>query len=156
MRRKASCAAVLCIAAACLLAGPVSGASASRASIKAVLRSYSAKIEIVEGKVVTAIGEYKTSHNPAPVDEAITNSITVISAVRTKIEHQSASAPRVKTAKQKLVKGLGGIIAAYEKLKTAYSVKAASPAAAEAEGEKALVALKAGTKELREAARLLG
>lgn len=138
-----------------ILAGPVSGASASKASIKAALKSYDGKIDVAEGNTLTAIGEYKTTKNATPVEEAITASVTVLSALRTKISHQSAGPPKVKAAKSKLVKGLEAVIVSYGKLKTAFSLQASNPQAAQAEVTKALAAVKSGRKKLNEAAKLL-
>lgn len=148
--------AACCLAAlAVMLAGPVTGAGASEAGIKAAIRAYSGKIDVAEGHVLTAVGEYKTTHNAAPVEEAITASISVLSALRTKIVHQSVAIPKIRTAKSKLVKGLGAVITAYEKLKAAYSDKASSPTTAQSEAEKAIVALKSGSKQLKEAIKIL-
>ena len=144
-----------CLTVFAALAGPVAGASASKASIKAALRSYSGKIAVAEGHTLTAAGEYKTTHNAAPVEEAITKSIAVLGALRTKIAAQSAGAHSVKVAKRKLEKGLEAVIVAYEKLKAAYNEKASSPEAAQAEAEKALVSVKSGRKQLNEATKLL-
>ncbi len=149
------------LAACCLvvlmgvLAGPVAGASASKASIKAAIKSYSGKLAVAEGHTLTAFGEYKTTHNAAPVAEAITKSVAVLTALRTKISAQSAVAHSVKVAKSKLVKGLEAVIVAYEKLSAAFSLKTSSPQVAQAEGEKALVAIKSGRKQLGEASKLL-
>jgi hypothetical protein len=155
MHHKASRILLGGLATICLLAGPVSGASASKASIKSALRSYSGKIAVAEGHTLTALGEYQTTHNAVPVEEALASSVTVISALRTKVEHQSAGTAKVKTAKRKLVKGLGSIISAYEKLKVAFADKATSPEAAQAEATKALAAVKTGKAQLQEAAKLL-
>jgi|CZKG01.1.fsa_nt_gi hypothetical protein len=138
------------------LAGPVTGAMASKASIKEAFRSYSSKIAVAEGHTLTAVGEYKTTKNAAPVEEAITNSIAVIGGLRSKVAHQSAKTPKVKAAKAKFVKGLKAIIVSYEKLKAAFADKASNPEAAQAEATKALAALKSGRKLLGEAVKLLG
>ena len=149
--------AACCLAALVVMAvGPVTGAWASKASIKGALKSYDGKIAVAEGHTLTALGEYKTTKNAAPVEEAISQSVTVLSALRTKIESQSAGTPKVKAAKSKLVKGLEAIILSYGKLKAAFADKASSPEAAQAEATKALAAVKIGRKQLNEAAKLLG
>jgi hypothetical protein len=73
------------------LAGPVAGASASRASIKAALKSYSGRIAVVEGHTLTAVGEYKSTHNAAPVEEAITKSVGVLSALAQSVRADGVS-----------------------------------------------------------------
>lgn len=138
-----------------VLAVPVAGASASDASIRSLIKAWSPKILVSEGKVVSAIGEYKKTRNPAPVATAIDNSIGVLRTLRTKIEHQSAISTRVKKGKFKLETGLHEVIVAYEKLKLAFKEKAASPAAANANAEKADVAVKKGKQDLREGLLLL-
>jgi hypothetical protein len=148
-------AVLLLAVTATVLAGPVSGASASKASIKAALRSYSGKIDEAEGGVLTALGAYKTSKEPAPVETALGKSVTVLKALKSKITKQSASSVKVKTAKTKLLKGLGAVIVAYEHLGTAFSEHGTDQSAAEAEAKTALAKVKAGKKELTEAARLL-
>lgn len=151
-RRTVACCLIVLAGA---LAGPVAGASATKGSIRAALKSYSGKLAVAEGHTLTAAGEFKTTKNATPVTEAITESISVLSALRTKIAGQSAVAPKVKMAKSKLLKGLAAVIGAYEKLKSAYSLKSSSPEAAQTEAEKALVAVKSGRKQLNEASRLL-
>ncbi len=138
------------------LAGPVAGASASAGSIKAAVRSYSSRIDVAEGDVLTAIGTYKTSHVAAPVEEAIAKSETVLSGLRAKVARQPAARPRVKKARSLIVKGLGTLIFSYGKLKTAYSLDASNTEAAKAEATKALAAVKAGRKELLTGVKLLG
>lgn len=145
---------IACVAGALL--GAVSGASASDASIKAVIKSYDSKILVAEGHVITAIGEFKKSGNPSGVQAAITKSTGVLQALKSAIASQSASSPRVKQGKTKLEQGLKTVIAAYQHLKTAFGEKHASPQNAKAEAKKALVAVKKGSLELREGAKLLG
>jgi hypothetical protein len=134
---------------------PVASASASGASIKSAIKSYNSKILVAEGHVVSALGEYKQTKNPAGVQAALSESITVISALKSKVAHQSAGRPRVKKAKLKIEKGLEAIIVSYQKLATAYGEKTANPEAAIAEGTKALAAVKVGRKELLEGVKLL-
>ncbi len=92
----------------------------------------------------------------APVEEAITKSITVIGELRTKVAHQPAGRPKVKKARTLIVKGLGTVMASYEKLKSAFSLKGSDPEAAQAEATKALSAVKAARKELVAGLKLLG
>lgn len=140
---------------AALLVGPVSGASASKASIKSALKSYNGKIAIAEGHTLTAFGEYKTSKDAAPVEAAIAGSIKVLGELRAKIAHQSAGTTKVKQAKSKLLKGIEAVIVAYGKLKTSVGEKASDPQSAETEAKEAVAAVKAGRKQLVEAAKLL-
>ncbi len=105
--------------------------------------------------MLSAIGEYKTTQNPAPVEAALGKSIEALRELKGKISRQSAAAPRVKRGKAKLVKGLQAVIAAYEKLKTAFAIKASSPKAAEEQAEKAKQAVTNGRAQLREGLKLL-
>jgi hypothetical protein len=145
------CAVVLGAA----LLGPATGAMASDASIRAVLKSYSSRILISEGHVVTAIGEFKKSGNPNGVQAALKRATGVLSSLKSKIAAQSASSRRVKEGKAKLENGLGAVIGAYRHLKTAFGEKQSSPQTAKAEAKKALRAIKQGASELREGAKLL-
>ncbi len=138
------------------LLGPVASAGASDASIKAVIKSYGSKILIAEGHVLTALGHYKKNGDPSAVKAAITNSVAVLGSLKSAIGTQTASSPKVKTGKTKFEKGLQTVIRAYDKLKQAFGEKKASPQAAKAEAKKALRAVKQGSKELREGAKLLG
>jgi hypothetical protein len=154
-RTKMLRAVLLLAVSAVVLTGPVSGASASKASIKAALKSYSGKVDEAEGGVLTALGAYKTSKEPAPVETALGKSVTVLKALKAKIAKQSAPSIKVKTAKTKLLKGVGAVIVAYEHLGTAFSDHATNKSAAESEAKTALLKVKAGQKELKEAAKLL-
>jgi hypothetical protein len=133
----------------------VSGASASDASIKASFKSYNSKILIAEGHLATALGEYKTSHNATPVEEALSHSTAVVHSLEVKIARQAAGAPRVKEGKAKIVKGLTAVVVAYGQLKAAFEAKTASPEAAVEDAQKAELAVKKGRKELLEGVRLI-
>jgi hypothetical protein len=136
--------------------GPVSGASASSASIRAAIKSYSGKVDVAEGHVVSALGEYKTSKEPAGVQAALKEAVTVLAALKAKVAVQSTGRPRVKKAKTKIEQGLQGVIVAYKGLEVAFGEKATSPEAASAEAKKAEAAVKKGIAELREGVKLLG
>lgn len=138
-----------------VLAGPVAGASASDASIKAAFKKYNPKIDIAEGHVLAAVGTYETSHIAAPVETAISESVAVLAGLRADVARQSAGKPRVKKAKQLIVKGLSELISAYGKLKTAFAEKAAEPEAAKIEAAAAVVQTTAGRKQLLAGAKLL-
>jgi hypothetical protein len=151
LTRTALCVVVL----GSVLTIPIASAAASDASIKATIKSYSARITVAEGHLLTAIGKYKASGNPTVVDAALKKSIGVFRALKAKVGVQSASSTRIKTGKRKFESGLQQVIVAYEHLKTAFGEKRASPQAAKAQAKKALLAVKAGRKELMEGAKLL-
>jgi hypothetical protein len=138
-----------------LTAGFAASASASDASIKAVLKSFNSKILVAEGHVVSAIGGYKKTGNPTAVRGAIGKSIVVLDSLKAKVSAQSAAGGRVKAGKAKLVKGLTSVVSAYKKLSIAFGEKKVSPTAAKAEAVKAVDAVKKGRAELREAVKLL-
>jgi len=139
---------------ACALLAPA-GASASRASIRATLKKDLPTILKVEGHVVSAEGEYASSHNPAGVEAAIDRSVAALTALKQRVAAQPAARPKVRTARGKIVKGLAGIILGYGHLKSAFADKASDPATAKSEAASALVAVKAGKKDLNEGVRLL-
>jgi hypothetical protein len=147
--------ALFTITLGCALSGPVAAASASDASIKAVIKSYDSKILIAEGHLVTTIGEYKRSGNPAGVQKAIRTESSVLLSLRSKIASQSASSPRVKLGKAKFVKGLQKVVAAYRQLGKAFGEKKVSSIAAKAEAKKAVSIIKSARVELHEGAKLL-
>jgi hypothetical protein len=156
MTKRTASYTLVCIAALCaLLVGPVASASASDASIKKVFKQWDARLLVSEGRLETAFGEYKTIRNAAPVETALSNAIEVLRGLKNRIEHQSAVSARVKKGKAKVVKGLGGLILAYEHLKTAFNVKATSQQAAEEQAQQAKTALKHGAIEFLEGAKLL-
>jgi hypothetical protein len=150
--RVALCAAVLVGA----LVGPLSGASASDASIKAVIRSYNAKLLIADGHLATALGEYRKSGNPSGVQAALKKSIAVIGALKSRIASQKASGRRVKLGQAKFDKGLQAIVVAYKHLSTAIGEKKVSPTAAKAEARKAVTAIDRARVLFKEGAKLLG
>lgn len=154
-RMRTLCAVAVLVCAAATLVGPVAGASASKASIKQALKSFSGRIDVAEGEVVTAIGHYKTTKEPAPLEAAIGKSISVLKALKAKIAAQSAGSTKVKTAKTKLLKGIGAAIVAYEHLSTAYGEHGTNKAAAEAEAQAGLAKLKSAQRQLKEASKLL-
>lgn len=152
--RLTACVAVL----SGLLIGPVSSASASKASIKSAIVSYSSKIDVAEGGVLTAVGEYKAApdpKDPAGVEAAISKSVAVLGALKTKVARQSAAAPRVKRAKSKIQAGLQAVIVGYKELSVAYGEIASQPEAASSEATKADLVVKKGRKQLSEGVKLL-
>jgi hypothetical protein len=156
MRRMKLVRTAACLAALCgVLLIPVTGASASDASIKSLIKAYNPKLLVAEGHVVSAIGKYKENRNPAPVVNALDQSITVLRSLKTKIAAQAASSTAVKEGKAELVKGLQAVIDAYGKLKIAIGEKAGSPSAALENAKKADAAVKAGRLDLAEGLKLL-
>ena len=138
-----------------VLGGPVGAASASDASIKAVMQSYESKILVAEGQVVTALGEYKTSKAPTGVEDAIANSSEIFRSLKAAIAAQPAVSRRVKRGKAKIETGLGSIILGYRQLNVSFAELMTRPVHANAEAKKALATVKKGGKELTEGARLL-
>jgi hypothetical protein len=147
----ATCLAVL----GGVLMGPVSGASASAASIKNVIGSYNASVLVAEGHVVSAIGEYKKTGDPKGVQAAIASSIKVLRSMKSRIAAQAAVRRRVEAGKANLEHGLEAIIVGYERLATAYGEQNANPGAASALIAKAARTLLRGRKELAEGLTLL-
>jgi predicted acyltransferase len=137
------------------LLGPVASAGASDASIKSVIKSYSSRILVAEGHVVSALGEYKKSGDPSGVTSAITASVSVLRSLKSAIRTQIASSPKVKQGKAKFEKGLQKVIVGYQHLKTAFGEKKARPQAAKQQAAIALNSLKRAKKELNEGAKLL-
>jgi hypothetical protein len=130
-------------------------APASAGSIKSLVKSYDGKIITSEGKLLTAIGDYKSTQNSAPVVSALNNAIGVLRSLKSRIAKQSATAARVKRGKDDLEKGLQAVIVAYSHLKRAFSEKAASPSAAKEDAEKADIAVEKGRADLTEGLKLL-
>lgn len=156
MTRGARSSIVAGIVVALALAGPVSGAAASAAGIRQVFARYAGRILVAEGHVVEAIEKYKSTREAAPVTTAIEESRTVLSELRRKIEAQSAPRPKVRRAKHDIVAGLGGIVAGYASLSTAFSEQASDEQAAKAEATAALATVKKAQKELQAGLKLLG
>jgi hypothetical protein len=146
--RLAACLAVL----AGTLVGPVTGASASDASIKQVVSEYNPKILASERQVESALAVYKTTGEPDGVKTALTGAIAVLASLKSKIAAQSAASPRVKQGRAKLLKGLGEVIVGYGHLRTAVGE---STAAARAEAVEASREIITGSRELAQGFRLL-
>jgi hypothetical protein len=149
--RFAICLAVL----GAVLVGPATGASASDASIKQAIKTAEPGIIVAEGEVVSGLGQFKKTGNPAAIQQALTNSIGALSSLKSNIAAQTAQSPKVKKAKAKLEKGLSEVVLAYKRLKTAIGEHATSKKAAKAEAKKALKALKKASTELIEGFKLL-
>lgn len=149
--RVLACVAVLTVAS--LVA--VANAPGSAGSIKSLIAGYNGKLIASEGKLLTAIGGYKSTQDPAPVLTALDNAIGVLRSLKSKIAKQAATAARVKKGKADLEKGLQAVIVAYEHLKSAFSEKAGSPSAAKEDAQKADTAVKKGRAELTAGLKLL-
>jgi hypothetical protein len=147
--------AVLAAALCCTMLIGATDASASAKGIKQAIRTYIPKIDEAEGHVLSAIGEYKEKPDPALVEEALNESVSVVRALEAKVAKQSARSPRVRKGKAKTIAGLKAIVRAYQHLATAYADKAPAPVAAKAEAEASVRAVKRGVRELAEGAKLL-
>jgi hypothetical protein len=157
MTRTGTARRVACVVAMCAaVLVPASVASASGVSIKAAIQSYESRILTSEGRVVTALGEYKTSNNPSGVVAALKHATAVLEGLESKIAKQSAGSLRIKRAKSKIESGLHAVVTAYRRLENAFNVKSVSQETATAEAKKALEAVKRGGRQLREGAKLLG
>jgi hypothetical protein len=160
MRNRAAVrVALLAVALCCMTLGPVASGSASSTSIKQVIRSYNGKVDVAEGHVITAAGDYEQSpspKDPAPVEAAIGESVAVLSALKSKVALQSAHAPRVKKAKAKIEKGLGEVIVGYGYLSTAFAEKATDAEAAVAESKKSVALAEEGRRNLLAGVKMLG
>ncbi len=87
-RTKTLCALVPLALCAAVLLGGAAGASASKASIKATLKSFNGRVDVAEGEVLTALGKYKSSKDPAPVEAALGKSVKVLQQLKTKLAAQ--------------------------------------------------------------------
>jgi hypothetical protein len=135
---------------------PAANASASVASIKAVILSYGPKIDVAEGHVLTALGEYKESTGPAEVESAIGGSVAVLASLKTKVAEQRVGPRRARKGKGMIVSGLRAVIVGYEDLSEAYAEKTTNPSAAVTEAKAAEARVKEGQKDLHAGVKLLG
>lgn len=135
---------------------PAVNASASVASIKAVILSYGPRIDVAEGHVLTALGEYKESTGPAEVESAIGGSVAVLGSLKGKVAEQSVGTRRARKAKAKIASGLQAVIVGYEDLSEAYAQRTANRAVAVTEATNAEARVKEGQKDLRAGVKLLG
>jgi hypothetical protein len=130
-------------------------ASASDASIKAAIKAEGPKLTVAEGELLTELGHYRMTGNPAPVQAKLAAVVVILRSLKTNIAAQSAVSTKVKRGKAKFEKGIGDVVIAYERLEIAIGEKKASKAAAKAEVKKAGTAIKKATKELVEGEKLL-
>jgi len=152
--RKMLCA-FLCAAGTCgLLAAPVT-ASASDATLRHTIKVFSPRILETEGRVETAVGEYKTTRKTAPVERALASAVQVLRELRKTIAGERAGSGSVREGKHKLEQGLMSVIIAYQHLEKAFRVKAANATAAKEQAQKADSAVKRGQQQLAEGIDLL-
>jgi hypothetical protein len=146
----------MAVVAAGGLAGPMAGAGASDASIKAAIKSYNGVITSDEGRVLTAIGTAESTGNAAPLQLALVAEERDLHALRSKVAAQSASSPRGRAGKAKFLAGIGSIVKAYRKLGKGVGELKANPAAGRADIKRALTIVKRGRAQLNAAVKLLG
>lgn len=153
--RRRTVAPILLLSIAVMSAGFAASAGASNASIKQVLKSALPQIVEEEGRVVTALDEYKKTGNLAPVDEAVNKNVALLKEIRAKIAKQHASNAKGRRGKAKLERGLKRVARAYKKLERALGLKHTHPGASKKLARKALRAIKKADRELEEAVALL-
>ena len=137
------------------LVGPVATAAATDASIKALISGHESKIVADEGRLLTAIGEFKKSANPTAVEAADKVVISDLRTLASKLSKLRASTVPVKLGKSKFDKGLLTIAIAYSKLEKVFAEQAHAPSAALAESKKVLKAVKKGQRQLQAGVKLL-
>jgi len=135
-------------------AAPVA-ACASDASIQRTIKAYSPQILETEGRVLTAIGQYKETRKAGPVESALNGAIKVLQSLKAAISGEKARSVKVKDGKDKLETGLGSVVQAYDHLKLEFEPKPTSKGAAKRQAEKADAAVKKGEKQLAEGLKLL-
>jgi hypothetical protein len=131
------------------------GAAASVSSIKAVIESYSPKIEVAEGRVLTAIGEYSESTGPAGVESAISGSVGVLGSLKENVAAQPAGSRRGRRAKAKIESGLQAVIVGYGDLSEAYAERTENRQASVSEAASAVALVRKAQKDLAEGVKLL-
>jgi hypothetical protein len=156
VKRYIAAAATTAVVAAGGLAGPVTSAGASNASIKAVITSYNGVITSDEGRVLTAIGTAESTGNAAPLHVALVAEERDLHALRSKVAAQRASSARGRAGKAKFLAGIGSIVKAYRKLDKGVSELKANPAAGRADIKRSLAIVKKGRAQLNAAVKLLG
>lgn len=135
--------------------GSASTAWGSETSIKAVIVSYAGKIEIAEGRVITAVGEFRETKNVAPLETAISGSVSVLRTLQARLSRQGAHSSRVKEAKAKIVGGLRELVVAYEQLAAAYNEYLTNPNAARSAALSAQGLVVEGRNEVMQGIKLL-
>jgi hypothetical protein len=135
--------------------GSASAAWGSESSIKAVILSYAGKIDIVEGRVVTAVGEFRETKNVAPLETAISGSVSVLRTLQAKLSRQGAHSTRVKKAKAKIVGGLRDLVVAYEELAAVYNEYLTNPTSARSTALSAQGLVVEGRNEVIQGIKLL-
>ena len=137
------------------LVGPLGSVQASTSSLRAVINTAGPTITFDEGRVLTSLGTYESTGNPAPVRLAIAAEIKDLNALKFAVAAQSSSTLRVKKGKAEFLKGIRSIVSAYGKLSKAFGEATIKPQAAKAEAKKAVVIVHKGRRQLKAAIKLL-
>jgi hypothetical protein len=138
-----------------VLAGPIAGAQASNATIRAAVNTFNAKLLHDEARVLDGLGTYQSKHNATPLISALNHEVTDLHALQVKLAHQSASSVSGRKGKSDIDTGLGLIAKAYKAL--AVDVKASTTAPVSAAKVNAAVKTdKKGRADLTAGAKLLG
>ena len=114
---------VLAIGFCCALAGPVSTAQASNASIVNTFRAGNARLSRDETKSRAALNTYLHTHRARPVIAALRHEVRDMRALARAIRRESASSARGRRGKADITRGLMLIANAYSQL--ANEIKAA-------------------------------
>lgn len=147
---------VACLAVfAAVAALPAAPATASKASIKAALTSYSAQLTALEPKIASAIEQYASTKNATAVESTISEELTVLRELRATVKAQRAGSPRVRFAKTEVVDGLSAVTAGYEHLAKTYADAAVAPHKAKNQYLHSLRAMRRGLRDLRAGLRIL-
>ena len=149
--RPLSAAVTLC-ALALVFAG---AARASNASIKAAFASGAATLQADQAGVNAALGQFRTSRDPAPARAALAHYVRDLIAIRSRVAAQPPSSPRGKRGKASLQRGLSLIIRSFRQLDGALAGATSNPAGARRQIDKALRNVKQAAAQIQRGARLL-
>ncbi len=107
---------LVAIAAGAVLAGPVTGARASDAGIRATIDAYNHRVAADEARIVAAAAAYDRTRRPAPLVNALTREVRDLRALQGQLVRQPASTARGRRGRDDVVRGLGLIASGYSAL----------------------------------------
>jgi outer membrane murein-binding lipoprotein Lpp len=147
---------VVAIGSCCALAGPVSTAQASNASIVNTFRAGNARLTRDENKSSKALNTYIHHHRARPVIAALRHEVRDIRALDRTIKRESASSAKGRRGKADVTLGLTLIANAYSQLANEIKAAHSGHPVSRARIDKTVATDRKGRAKLIKGLRLLG
>jgi hypothetical protein len=148
-------AAISVAAVACCVLGTAAAASASNASLRAVIKSDAPSINRSQARILDGIATYQKTHSSKALISAIAAQDRTLTALESKVANQSASTNKGTKGKNEILSGLRLAVGSNSSLSKDLKASSAHKPASKAQLKAAAKEVVKGNNELNAGLKLL-